>query len=76
VRGISGVQLTHGLGRSVVSLPTGFTVWSENPGAFRWQGTCGRYLYRPFIDLVDVAETSIQRHEEIVAARTAGRPHP
>jgi len=63
-RGIGGLQLSHGHGRSLVSLPCGFTVWSENPGIYRWQDPSGQYRSRPYIDLIDVAEITVQLHTE------------
>jgi hypothetical protein len=63
-RGLRGLQLNHGNGRSLVSLPCGFTVWSENPGIYRWRDPSGQYRSRPYIDLIDVTEITVRLHTE------------
>ncbi|HEV7934463.1 MAG TPA: hypothetical protein VGP70_19430, partial [Actinomadura sp.] len=72
-RGITRLQCQHGPGRSLVALP-GLTVWSEEPGTFRWQDPTrerGGYLYKPVADLVDVAEEAVRIHEHTAAAEAA-----
>jgi hypothetical protein len=66
-RGIPRLQLSHGADRSLVSLPSGITVWSENPGIYRWQDASGVYQYRPHLDLIDTTEITIAHHQDILA---------
>jgi hypothetical protein len=65
-RGIPGLRICHGDGRSLVSLQCGFTIWAENPGVFRWQDPNGTYQRQPYLDLIDVTETTVQRHIQAV----------
>jgi Histidine kinase-like ATPase domain len=76
VRGISRLQLSHGADRSLISLPSGITLWSENPGTYRWRDPCGTYQYRPHTDLIDTAETAIAHHQDLLAATRPPQSHP
>jgi Histidine kinase-like ATPase domain len=78
LRGIGGLRLGHAEDRSLVSLPCGLTVWSEHPGVYRWRDVTGGYQRRPYLDLIDVTELAVQRHEETAAGhnRVAHQPPP
>lgn len=66
-RGIPGLRLAHGYDRWLISLPSGLTIWSENPGVFRWAAYRGGHRTQPTADLIDVAESVVRHNEEAAA---------
>jgi hypothetical protein len=75
-RGISELQLSHGNDRSLVSLPSGLTIWSENPGVYRWRDPSGSYRRQPHLDLIDTTEIAIAHHQDILATTRPPRNQP
>jgi hypothetical protein len=67
-RGIDRIICNHDHNRSLVSLPSGLTIWSEQPGVFRWKDPGGDTHLQTTADLTDVTETAVRLHEDLHAA--------
>jgi anti-sigma regulatory factor (Ser/Thr protein kinase) len=74
-RGIDRIICNHDHNRSLVSLPSGLTIWSERPGVFRWKDPDGDTHLQTTADLTDVTETVVRLHEDLHAAAQLNGGH-